>query len=280
MPGKFLTRNELYRLLQRELPEGVYPDGAPSAFYSTADMDSIAGVLATAYENLERIDANNFPQTADERIASWVEKMFIGASFDSSVTLQDLRDRVIAKVRKQPKINLWEVLILVASYVPPGVYVQVVEECGDGKNVWALGESKLGVETYLRGFKHWHEYGFSNAEYCNVIKDLGWRLGENKIGDDTKLSDVYGPDLYDSQFSFYGYTIRVFNYQITGTSLEQLKRQLSDTAPARSPEMIIQNLNPADYALTNVVTDVDETSGVNCITIDNLSSTGYSGLTT
>lgn len=280
MPGKFLTREELYRVLQRELPEGVYPDGAPAAFYSTADMDSIAGVLATLYSNLERIDANNFPQTADERIRDWVEKMFIGASFDSGVTLQDLRNRVIAKIRKQPKINLWEVLILVASYVPPGVYVQIVEECNNGHGVWALGESELGAETYLRGFKEWYEYGFGNDEYCDVIKDLGWRLGEAALGEDTYLADVEGSELLNSQFSFYGYIIRVFGYEISGTSLEQLNNQLADTAPARSPHRLIQNLDPATYALTNVVTDVDEESGVNCITIDNLSTTGYSGLTT
>ncbi len=281
MPGKFLTRQELYRLLQRELPEGVYPDGAASAFYSTADMDSIAGVLQTLYSNLERIDANNFPQTADERIRDWVAKMFIGASFDPSVSLQDLRNRVIAKIRKQPRITLWEVLTLVASYVPAGTYVQVVEECGEcGCHVWSLGVSQLGTETFLRGNKNWYELGFDNDEYCDVIKDLGWRLGEDRLGDNTYLAEAYGPDLYNAQFAFYGYTIRVFDYEITGTSLQQLELQLADTAPARSPHRLMQNLNTDDYSLTEFVTDVDFDSAVSCITIDNTSLTGYSGLTT
>lgn len=272
----FLTRQQLYRLLQRELPEGVYPDGAPSAFFSTADMDSVAGAVATAYANLSRVHENNFPQTADERINEWVDKVFVGVSFDPSVTLQDLRDRVIGKIRKQPRINLWEVLTLVASYVPAGTYVQVAEGCG-ASGEWVLGESLLGVSTFLGPDKTWGELGFSDS-YCDELAALGWRLGDARFGDTTLLAGAYGPDLYARQFQSYGYEIRIFGYEVTGTSYAQMVQQLNATEPARSPHLIKQNQSLAAYGLTFPVQDVDFESGVNCITIDNTSQTGYSGL--
>lgn len=273
----FLTRQQLYRLLQRELPEDVYPDGAPSAFYSTADMDSIADVAATGYANLERIYANYFPQSADEYIDKWIAKLFIGTSFDAGVTLQDKRDRVIAKIRKQPTLALWEILILVAGYLPEGKYVQVVEWCC-ASGTWMLGESALGVETSLGFNTQFNELGVSAAVWCSFVSNRGWELGIDQLGIGTEL-DQYGQEVMDVQLGAFGYEVRIFGYEVTGTSYAQMVRQIKETEPARSVHLVRQNLDLNDYGLTNAVTGVDQFSSVNCITRDSASDTGYSGLT-
>ena len=85
--AKFLSRDEVYRLLQRELPEGVYPDGAPSSYYSTADIDSVASVASTGYANLQRIYDNYWPQSADEFLSTWEITVF-AKNLSASLTLQ------------------------------------------------------------------------------------------------------------------------------------------------------------------------------------------------
>lgn len=184
--SKFLTRDQIYRLLQRELPEDVYPDGQASAFFSTADMASIADVAATGYYNLSRIYDNYFPQYADEYINKWLEKMFVGRSFDPGLSLQELRDRVVAKVRKQPQINLWEVLKVLAGYVPAGTYVQILEN-QSAQGGWILGESRLGIDTFLNFTHKFYEWGVTDGDYCGFLSTVtGWKLGESQLGLDTE----------------------------------------------------------------------------------------------
>lgn len=274
--AKFLTREQAYRILQRELPEGVYPDGAPSGYYSTADMDSVADVVATGYANLERIYANYFPQTSDEYIGKWVEKMFIGVSFDSSVSLQELRDRVIAKIRKRPTIAMWEVAKLVAGYVPEGTYIQIFEYgCHDG--FWKLGVSKLGKTTVFGFDNEFQDLGVDASDWCAFVKDRQWKLGVSKLGIDTILNEYSYAQIIEPQMRAFGYEVRIFGYEITGTSLDQLVKQIRATEPARSVHYLRQNLNLADFGLNTTVNDVDEFSLVNCITRDPSSLTGYSG---
>lgn len=275
--AKFLTRDKIYRIIQRELPEDAYPDGAPSGTFSTADSDSTADVVATGYANLERIYANYFPQTADEYIDKWIKKMFIGVSFDTSVSLQDKRDRVIAKIRKQPTITLWEVLKIVAGYVPPGTFVQIAERnCGtDG--FWQLGVSKLGRNTTLGYDQTFSDLGIASDQWCSAVADRGWRLGKSKLGVDTTLNKYSYMDIMGPQMRAFSYEIRVFGYEITGTSLQQMLREVGDTEPARSVYVLRQNLNLADFNLNTPVTDVNQFSLVNCITQDSASTTGYSG---
>lgn len=280
--AKFLTREQLYRVIQRELPEDVYPDGAPDKFYSTADSDATADVVATGYANLERIYQNYFPQTADEYIDKWIDKMFIGVSFDASVSLQDKRDRVIAKVRKRPTLQLWEILKLLAGYVPPGTYVQAVEyNCGSGLNggMWRLGVSRLGVDTMLGFDNIFEKLGVDAADWCDIVSNRGWRLGVSQLGVDTEINEFSYLEIIEPQIRAYGYEIRIFDYAVTGTSFAQMVRAINETEPARSVHQIRQNLALADFGLVNTVSDVDEFSLVNCITQDSTSLTGYSGRT-
>lgn len=277
--AKFLSREQIYRILQRELPENVYPDGPPSAFFSTADMASIADVVATGYGNLERISDNYFPQTTLESIDKWVAKMFIGVSFDQSVTLQDKRDRVIAKIRKQPQITLWEVLKVAVSYVPPGTYVQILENCSKF-GCWKLGASRLGKDTFLCYDHKFFELGIADDDWCGFLSKFdGWKLGRSKLGSTTKLSKFSYLQIIQPQLDAYGYKLRIFDYQVTGTSYAQMIKTINETEPARSVHIVQQPVSLSGSGLTTVVTDVDQFSLVNCITQDSTSNTGYSGLT-
>lgn len=263
--------------MQRELPTGVYPDGPASAFFSTASIDSKAAAIASLYENLERIYENYFPQTTNERIDDWIDKAFIGVSFDDSVTLQEKRDRVVAKLRHKPTLALWEVLTLVAGYIPEGNYVQIVENCS-ATGAWMLGESELGVGTAL-GYDHnFNNLGLDCSQCCEQFADRGWRLGVDQLGVTTELDEVGYLPVIEAQLQAFGYEIRIFDTAVTGTSYNQLLRQLGETEPARSVHQIRQNLELSAFGLTNPVTDLDEFDLVDCITRDSASDTGYSGL--
>ncbi len=274
----FLDRQQLYRVLQRELPDGVYPDGAPSAFFSTADMDSVARTIESTYDNMERIYDNFFPQTADEKIDDWLRKMF--QSPPSSLSLADKRAKVITKVRAQPKINLWEILRLVAGFLPVGKYVQIIEYCNPSQSGWLLDEAELGLSTILADPITFASLGVSAQNWCSFVAGLQWRIGEGQLGINTALAeDGLYLNVTNVQKQAFLYEVRIFDYTVTGADFQQMKEEITLAEPARSSHIIRQNLNLADFFLSTPVTNVDEFSLVNCITRDPLSSTGYSGLT-
>lgn len=271
---KFLTRHELYRLFQRELPEDVYLDGPPTAGFSTASVDAKAKVLERVYANLQRMYDNFFPAYADEKQEDWEIAVF-GEPLDASLTLAERRSRVIAKLQKQPTITLWEILTLVAGYLPDGKFVQVVElGCGKG-GPWRLGASKLGVDTAL---------GIGDTtiipmgdECSEVVRD-GWILGSARLGLDSALTGSKDWTAVDfAQVQAYTYIIRIFDHEITGDSLTQMIAEIKRAEPARAGRIIIQNQQLTDYGLVFPVANVGQFSGVDCITKDAGSTTGYIG---
>lgn len=280
----FLTREQIYRSLQRELPEDIYPDGPPSAFFSTADNDAVADCAATGYYTLSRIYENNYPQSATERIEDWVVKVF-PFKFDSTVTLQEKRERILAKLRKQPTITMWEILTLVASYVPEGTYVQVVEwgcECSPGGGEWVLDSSELNIDTSLGFPVHSTDLVGDMSTWCEFLSGLHWRLDADQLDVDTVLAgDPSVPTwqaVSSAQMAAFMYEIRIFGYVLTGDSLAKMEQEVRGAEPARSGHITRQNLVLADYNLVNPVLNVDQFSGVNCITRDPSQESGYRGL--
>lgn len=274
---QFLTTQQIYRMLQRELPAGVYPDGAPSSFFSTASVWSKADLASTGYANLQRIYDNYFPQFADEKIEDWEVKAF-GRKFNASVSLAQRRARVIEKIRKQPTITKWEILKLVAGYLPEGKYVQIFENCSRMLEPWQLGVSLLGLDTYLFFVSAGSQLGIPADEWCDYISGLHWYLGQDALGVDTFL---FGGDqslIQEAQSDAYGYTIRIFDFALAGLDLENMQSDIRAAEPARTSFILNQNQVLTDYNLTVPVTNVDEFSLVDCITRDSSSSTGYSGL--
>lgn len=157
--AKFLSRQEVYRIIQRELPPECYPDGPPSAFWATADSDSFAQCVASFYANMERIYENQFPQTADERQVDWEIKVF-GSPITGSFTLEQRREKVLSKLRLRPTLNPADMEDLVASFIGEknDPYDWEYIEWTDANDLasgdtfcWSIGMSQLGYDTYLTG---------------------------------------------------------------------------------------------------------------------------------
>jgi hypothetical protein len=80
-----------------------------------------------------------------------------------------------------------------------------------------------------------------------------------------------------AQLRAYGYELRVFEYTLPDNDYFRLNRDLTRNEPARSSHIIRQNQSLAAYNLIYPVSEVDQFSGVDTITRDSSSSTGYSG---
>lgn len=223
---KFLTRSEVYRLLQRELPANAYPDGAEGAFYSTADMASIAECAASGYANLERIYDNYWPQTADERIADWEITAF-GAAQDASQTLAQRQDRVTAKIRSRKGLTIQDMIDTVQSIIGTDKNVQIAEwGCGTGG--WILDVSLLGISTILNGINPLLATG---SDLCS------------KTPADFGLTDEQWAEL---QTEAYTYEVLIYDYTLTAEERAEIDAELSIAEPARSTHVITDGLDPDD----------------------------------
>lgn len=223
---RFLTREEVYRLLQRELPDVAYPDGAPSAFYSTADMDATAGTIATAYDNQERIYANYFPHSADEKINDWEITAF-GVLQDASLTLAERQDRVTAKIRSRKGLTKTDMLQTVQSVIGTDKIIEIVEwGCGDGG--WILDVSLLDYSTILNGIA--------------LIQATGPMLCE--MGpEDFGLTQAQWVEM---QTEAYTYEVLIYGYTLTQNEYDEIHAALNVAEPARSNHVITSGLDPAD----------------------------------
>lgn len=223
---KFLSRAELYRVLQRELPPNVYPDGAPDKFYSTADMDSIADVIAFAYDNLERIYDNNWPMTADEQIAAW-EILAFGRRLDSSLTLAERQDRVTVKIRSRKGLTVQDMVDLVKSIIGSDKLVDI-SEWGCSSGGWMIGVSQLSIETILNGQRLIDATG---ADLCSkVAADFGKTESE----------------WTEMKTEAYTYQVNIYDYTLTASELYEIELALTEAEPARARHVIVDGLNSDD----------------------------------
>ena len=223
---KFLSREEVYRLLQRELPEAAYPDGAPSAFYSTADMDSIAGTVADAYTNLTKIYNNYFPQTADEKINDWEITAF-GVLQDASLSLSQRQDRVTAKIRSRKGLTKTDMLQTVQSVIGTDKIIEVVEwGCGDGG--WMLDVSLLSYSTILNGIR------------------LTLATGPDLCEQDPADYGLTEQQWIDMQTEAYTYEVKIYGYTLSQEEYNEIDAALKVAEPARSNHVITSGLDPDD----------------------------------
>lgn len=224
----FLTQAQIYRLLQRELPEDVYADGAPSAFFTTADNWAFSHVVATAYTNQHRIYENYFPQTADERIGDWEITAFNQLS-PAGDTLPVRRARVVAKMRARPGITKADMLRAVTATFPflaPSGAEIIEWGCSTGG--WVLNESQLGIETFLNG-----------AMLVNAV-------GPGLCDADPADFGLTPEEWAIAQEEAYTFEVRVFDYVFNATELAKLNAVLTAAEPARSTHVITDDLTGAD----------------------------------
>lgn len=258
----FLTVNDIYRILQRELPEDVYPDGDPAKFNSTADMFCVAGAVSGVYASTQIIYNNFFPQSSVEQLIDWEIKVF-GAPLPTGLTIAERQARIINQERQDISISLWDMLLIVNSYVGPGVFTQIVEFSGatDTSDTWVLNESELDFSTILGAG---NPLLYSGADGCA-------RANADYLNPATRQQVI------DARTQAYGYEVRIFGTSLSADDLANLTLQLQTLGPARSDFTIAQNLNLADFFLTVPVNNVDRFSNVSCIAQDSSSMTGYVG---
>lgn len=222
----FLTRQELYRLLQRELPEGVYPDGAPDKFYSTADMDAIADVAATGYANLSTIYDNYFPQTATEKLGDW-EEFVLARRLDSSLTIQKRRERILAKLRSRRGITKQDMVDVVKGIIGLDKIVDI-SEWGCSTGGWLIGESQLGIETIFSG--------------QNLVDATGADLCQRDPSEFGKTPQEW----LEMRTEAYTYQVNIYGYTLSNLELTELNLALDSAEPARSGRVIVDGLDPND----------------------------------
>jgi len=122
--AKFLSRSEIFNVIQREMPDNVFPDGAPASFLSTADNDSVAGCVGTAYASLSSAHADLSLMTTSENIAKW-EFSYLGLQYEGE-ELESRRARILAKIRQNEDISLWQIQLVVASFIPD-TWIEIIQ---------------------------------------------------------------------------------------------------------------------------------------------------------
>lgn len=232
----FLTQKTLYRLLQRELPEDVYPDsGRPDDFWSTSSIAAKAEVFKQLYDALETVYDNFWPQTADEEgIAQHEIARYGYLSTDSD--LQTRRDRVLAKVRALPSLSNIDLTAIVKAELPNSVVVELVGWneflAGSGEGgTWYLDESELGVDTYLGAYGS-HAFP-PGTDVC--------QLDGSEIG----LSPT---EWAEYQAMAYTYEVRIYEYTPTADELAAIERELTSAEESHSLHTIRTNVALSEFA--------------------------------
>ena len=223
---KFLTRAEVYRLLQRELPEGAYPDGQEDAFYSTADMASVAACAASGYTNLERIYENYWPQSANERLLDW-QILAFAKLLSSGLSVAEQQDRITQKIRSRKGLTVQDMKDIVLSVIGSDKLVDVIEwNCSSGG--WMIGVSQLSINTFLNGYR--------------MVDAVGPNLCEQTPAD-FGLTEEQWQGMREQAYT---YEIRIYGYTLSANEYTEIDETLSVYEPARSQHKITDGLDPND----------------------------------
>lgn len=231
----FLTDQQIYRIIQRELPEGVYPDGPATGFYSTADSFATAAVLRQAYQSASGVYDNYFPNYAQDSVAplpgqAQFEKLYLNQQLDASIPLQERRNKVIEKIRSLRRTTAEDMKATVYTVVPTSVGVEILP-WGCGCDGWILDVSLLDISTVLNEFNNLNlvgpdlcqktaaDYGFTEEEYARY------------------------------QTEAYAYTVAIYGYTLSATERASLEAALNAAEPARSKHFILDGLDLSDMLL-------------------------------
>lgn len=222
----FLTQNDLYRLIQRELPPGVFPDGAPSAFYHTAEMYSYALNWASAYANQETIYQNFFPQSCDnDNINPWEIKVF-GQVNAQGLNLAQRQALLLQKLQAARGIST-AIIEQVIDFTIPGLTFEIANWCcGQGEGGWVLNYSQLNLETYLN-----YDVQFAQPNGPTLCSDSPADWG---------MTPAQWAEL---QQMAYTYEVRIYGTTLTTTERTALDKALTAAEPARSTHLINDGLD-------------------------------------
>ncbi len=226
----FLTAPQLYRILQRESPEGVQLDGPPTAGFVTADNYSFAECLETAYQSASGIYLNYFPGTAVDFIDDW-EIMCFNQITASPISLAQRRANVIAKLRNRPGgINYQSMVNAVQGLFPwlplhaPSGFDLINWQSASG--VWQIGVSLLGVNTFLGGYYQLRAVGAGLCAGCTNPGQFG-------------LTQAQWTEMQDDAYT---YEVRIYDIKLTAEQRLALDIVLTAAEPARSTHVITDGL--------------------------------------
>lgn len=235
---KCLSREEIYDIIQRELPEGVYATTKrPEEFFTTADDDAFAKTLDSVYFNACRVYENYFPQTAEEFIGKHEIKVF-GEIGDAASGLAERRDRVLTQLRSRKGIKPVDILELVQLVIGSDKIIEIIEGASsDGS--WILNESLLDQSTILSAFSGLD----SNLSGPDIFDKTAAELGLTQ------------EELDQYQEEAYSYTIRIIGYEATEAELAEIERLLELYEPARSVHTIVNNASSEEGQLLWLLSD-------------------------
>ena len=224
--AKFLTIDEVYSLIQRELPEDVYPLGAADAYWSTADSYTTAGSISDLYSNLERIYLNNYPQSAEERLSDW-EFAFFGYIADAILTIEERQDLLLQRIRTRYSMNPADLILIVKSIIGPDKIVEIREWVSES-GTWILDESELEIDTILGG-------------------SLAFRVWGPTLCDDDPAEWGLTQDQWDEiREDAYTYDVRIYSYTLTAIERARIDTELSKAELGGAQHIIIDNCDPDD----------------------------------
>lgn len=222
---KFLSKKEIYNIIQRELPDKTYAySSRPSEFYTTSDDDSSAFIMSKMYENLEVIYNNYFPQTSLESLESWEITVF-GAVDETNATVSERRDRLLAKIRSRKGITVQDIIDIVYSVIGSDKDIEIIEK-GCESGAWILGKSKLSRNTFL---------GISSV-VGGVSVPPGFSACQDSAWEELGITEEQFREL---QTQAYSYEIRIRDYDATQLERDKLTSELNKFEPARSRHTII-----------------------------------------
>jgi len=216
--SKFLSRDELYRILQRELPEDLYADGAPNQYLTTAENDSVAQVIASSYSTMEQVSLNNNILTTDVKIVDW-EIMLFGETSTESLTLDERRDRVIAKLLTRNELSYWQVMLTCDAIIGRYGYVEVRQR----------NTKDNSYSILIKG---------TNSD---LVWGPLWTAGDPAPAGVTVTDDLRNnqSDLYAVREEVYTYDVVVFsNYVNINILASKLDSLLTYLEPARSAHTV------------------------------------------
>jgi hypothetical protein len=227
----FLSQDQVYRILQRELPDNVYPDGAAAAYYSTADNAAIAEVAATGYGTLNQVYLNYFPQTCDDvSINAWEIKAF-GYNNDASLGLAARQNLVIQKLRTRLGLTIGDMLGIVRGVLGPSVIIEIAPWSAPYGS-WILGANQLGITTIL-----------GSGPRLRAASPYACDLGAAYFG-------LTAAQWAGIQADAYTYSVLIYAYIPTAAQLALINSQLTIYEPGRSTHVILSGLDPAKQIFT------------------------------
>ena len=226
---KFLTREEVYDLIQREMPASVLAHSSkPKDFFTTSDDDAFAKNVESTYVNLERIWDNYFPQHAVEKIEDHEITNFAEVD-DSGATITERIGRILTKIRSRKGITVQDIKDIVFTVIGSDKNVEIIEK-GCETGVWILGKSKLSKNTFL---------GISAISGVSIPSDFNACLE----GAAASLG-ITEEELAKLQIQAYSYVVRITGYTATQQELDKMNSELTKFEPARSDHSIVSPFVP------------------------------------